>query len=145
MGVPDSFGSKIGGDPVPLSLRDCTDRTRCGIGLGHGGRGWKTGALGLREAEGLSCGLLSPPWWSLFYKIRSIPCNKRAAETHTTGLIGIVSALSTSIAESVAITADPITDGGSTGVKTPELLKEEFSGCKTPQESYPTWVWIPSP
>ena len=38
--------------------------------------------------------------------------------------------------------ADPTTDGGSTGVKTPELLKEEFRGNQTPQESYPTWVWI---
>ena len=36
--------------------------------------------------------------------------------------------LSTSIAGSVAIIADPTTDGGSTGVKTPELLKEELSG-----------------
>ena len=55
MGVPDSLGTEVGSNPVPLSFRDCPDRTRCGIGQGHAGSGWKTGALGLREAEGLSC------------------------------------------------------------------------------------------
>ena len=42
---------------------------------------------------------------------------------HTTSLTGIDSALSTSIAGSVVITADPTLEGGSTGVNIPELLK----------------------
>ena len=82
MGVPDSFGPEIGGDPVPLSLRDCTDRTRCRISLGHGGSGWKTGVLGLRETEGLSCGWLLSPWWSLSYKSnQSLEANKYKKDT----------------------------------------------------------------
>ena len=82
MGVPDSFGSKVGGDPVPFSLRDCTDRTRCGIGLGHAGSGWKAGAFGLREAEGLSGSLLPSSWWSLPY----IP-NMPAFQPHPTRFV----------------------------------------------------------
>ena len=122
MGVPDSFRPKVGGDSMPLSLGDCPDRTRFGIGRGHAGSGWKTGALGLREAKGLS-GCRSS-WWLLSYKIKSIPhTNKRQAE-HTTRLMGIVSALSTSMAGSIAITVDPTLDGGSIGVNTPELLRE---------------------
>ena len=62
MGVPDSFGTEIGGDSVPLSLGDCPDRTRCGIGRGHAGNGWKTSVFGLREAEALSGCLLPLPW-----------------------------------------------------------------------------------
>ena len=82
MGVPDSFGTEVRGDPVPLSLGDGPDRTHCGIGLGHAGSGWKTGAFGLREAKGLSSGWLSLPWWSLSYDIKSIPHNKRQQNTY---------------------------------------------------------------
>ena len=123
---------------MPLPFGDGPDRTRCGIGLGHAGSGWKTGALGLREAKCLSCGWPPSPWWSLGYKSnQSLEANKYKQE-HTIGFTGICSALSTSIAGSVAMIAEPTTDGGSTGVKTPELLEEELSGSQTPQESYPT-------
>ena len=111
-----------------LRFGDCPDRTCCGIGRGHAGSGWKTGTLGLREAKGLSGGLLPSSWCSLSYKIRSIPRTNRRQSKRTTRLIGIVSALSASTTGSVAIIAEPTTEGGSTGVRTPELLKEEFSG-----------------
>ena len=120
---------------MPLSHGNCPDRTRCGTGRGHAGSGWKTGTLGLREAKGLSGGW--SPWWSLDYN-QINPSNKASTKTHTTCLIGIVSALSTSIAGSVAITVDPTLDGGSTGVKTPELLKEKNSVVTNrPQEFDP--------
>ena len=122
MGVPNSLGMEIGGDPVPLSFGDCPDRTRFGIGRGHAGSRWKTGVFGLREAEGLSSGWMS--WWSLSYKIKSIPHMNEKQVRRTTHFIGIDSALSTSIAWSTAITADPTLEGRSTGVNTPELLKE---------------------
>ena len=75
MGVPDSLGMEVRGDPVSLSLGDCLDRTCCGTGQGHAGSGWKTGAFGLREAEGLSGSW--PLWWSLSYEIKSIPHNNQ--------------------------------------------------------------------
>ena len=77
MGVPDSLGTEVGGDPVPLPFGDGPDRTRCGTGRGHAGSGWKTGAFGLREAESLSGGLLPSSWWSLSYEIKSIPHNNQ--------------------------------------------------------------------
>ena len=50
------------------------------------------------------------------------------SKQHTTCFTGINLALSTSIAGSVAIIADPTFDGGSTGVNTPELLRKQLSG-----------------
>ena len=68
---PDSFTPEVQGDPVPLPPGEfCPDRTHCGTGRGHAGRGWKTGVFGLRETGHLS-GCL--PRRSLDFKIKSIP------------------------------------------------------------------------
>ena len=90
------------------------------------GAGGKLACLGLGKPRVfLAVDRLGGCWTT---KSNQFLINKQQRSECTTCFTRIDSALSTSIAWSTAITADPTLDGRLTGVKTPELLKEEFSG-----------------